>query len=279
VKGSRDAAWLALPAAGWFFFFLLVPLTIVIFYSLCTKGIYGGVVYDFTLRNYERASDPLYVRIFLSSLWLAAGTTVACLLIGFPMAYAMATAPRSWRNALLLLVVVPFWTNLVVRTYGLKVLLGELGPVNQALLAAQLIQEPIVFANRAVSVWIGMVMNYLPFMVLPLYVALDKFDFTLMEAARDLGASPRQAFMKVMVPLLKRGIASGSVFVFAPALGEFVIPDLLGGARTMLIGNLITDQFLKARDWPFGASLSLLLILGVMASLAAYLRVESRAAA
>ncbi len=273
----RRGAWLALPAAAWFVLFLLIPLGIVFFYSLCSKGIYGGIVYDFSFGNYERATDPLYLKIFLSSLKLAAGTTLACLLVGFPVAYAMATAPVSWRNALLLLIVVPFWTNLVVRTYGLKVLLGELGPVNDALLGLGLVSEPVVFANRASAVWIGMVMNYLPFMVLPLYVALEKFDFTLLEAARDLGASRGQAFREVLVPLLKRGIAAGSVFVFAPALGEFVIPDLLGGARTMLMGNLITDQFLKARDWPFGSSLSLILILGVTAALLAYLKVERSA--
>jgi spermidine/putrescine transport system permease protein len=191
------------------------------------------------------------------------------------MAYAMATAPERLRNALLVLVVVPFWTNLVVRTYGLKIFLGELGPVNQILMATHLISEPIVFANRMSAVWLGMVTNYLPFMVLPLYVALEKFDFTLLEAARDLGAPPHRVFLDVLVPLTKRGIASGVIFVFTPALGEFVIPDLLGGAKTMLMGNLITDQFLKARDWPFGSALSLLLIVFVMANLIAYIRMES----
>jgi spermidine/putrescine transport system permease protein len=266
---------LSIPAAGWFLLFLLIPLLIVLVYSLCTKGIYGGVVFNLSFANYLRASDGLYFRIFLSSVELAALTTISCLLIGYPMAYAMATAPERWRNALLVLIVVPFWTNLVVRTYALKVLLGEMGPVNQLLLSVHLIDEPIVFANRTFSVWLGMVTNYLPFMVLPLYVALEKFDFTLLEAARDLGAPPTRVFLDVLVPLTRRGIASGCIFVFTPALGEFVIPDLLGGAKTMLMGNLITDQFLKARDWPFGSALSLLLILFVMLSLVAYIRVES----
>jgi spermidine/putrescine transport system permease protein len=267
---------LSLPAATWFIAFLLFPLLIVLVYSLCTKGIYGGVLFEFSFENYVRAGDALYFKIFLSSLKLAAATTVSCLLIGYPMAYAMATAPARYRNALLVLVVVPFWTNLVVRTYALKVLLGELGPVNQLLLSLHLIDEPIVFANRTFSVWIGMVTNYLPFMVLPLYVALEKFDFTLLEAARDLGAPPWRVLFNVLVPLTRRGIASGCIFVFTPALGEFVIPDLLGGAKTMLLGNLITDQFLKARDWPFGSALSLLLIVFVMISLVIYIRIESR---
>jgi spermidine/putrescine transport system permease protein len=266
---------LSLPTAGWFTIFILFPLATVLIYSFCVKGIYGGVLYELTLSNYFRASDPLYFRIFLSSVELAAATTVSCLLIGYPMAFAMATAPENWRNALLVLVVVPFWTNLVVRTYGLKVLLGELGPVNQLLLALHLRSEPLVFANTTFAIWLGMVTNYLPFMVLPLYVALEKFDFTLLEAARDLGAPPWRVFLDVLVPLTRRGIASGCIFVFTPALGEFVIPDLLGGAKTMLMGNLITDQFLKARDWPFGSALSLLLIFFVMFSLVAYVRIES----
>jgi spermidine/putrescine transport system permease protein len=272
----RRDAWLALPSAGWFLLFLLIPLGIVGFYSFCSKGIYGGVLYDFTIRNYTRTADPLYLRILGSSVWLAVSTTLSCLCLGFPVASALATVQTRWRSVLLTLIVLPFWTNLVVRTYGLKVLLGELGPVNQLLLLLHATSEPIVFANRPFSVWLGMVTNYLPFMVLPLFVAIEKFDFTLLEAARDLGSGPVDTFVRVLVPLTRRGIVSGCIFVFTPALGEFVIPDLLGGAKTMLIGNLITDQFLKSRDWPFGSALSLLLIAAVMVSLAIYIRLETR---
>ena len=261
---------------GWFLWFLLIPLAIVLFYSFNTKGTYGGVVYRLTLDNYVRATDWIYLRIFWNSLKIATLTALSCLVIGYPMAYVMATSSLRIRSLLLVLVVIPFWTNFVVRAYAIKLLLGELGPVNQVALALGLIHEPILFSNSAFSVWLGMVTNYLPFMVLPLYVALEKFDFTMLEAAKDLGASGPKALWKVLIPLTKPGIITGTIFVFTPALGEFVIPDLLGGARTMLIGNLITEQFLKTRDWPFGSALSLLLILIVMGCLVVYLRVASQ---
>lgn len=276
MNGRSRNAWLALPAAGWFFWFLLIPLFFVVAHSFATRGSYGSVVFRWTAENYARAVDPLYLRIFLNSVKLAIVTTVSCLLIGFPMAYTLARAPRTLRHVLLVLVVVPFWTNFVVRTYALKVLFAESGPVNSAALWLGFLKEPFVFANSTFAVWLGMVTNYLPFMVLPLYVALEKFDFTLLDAAKDLGASPGRSLWHVLFPMTRQGIATGSIFVFTPALGEFVIPDLLGGARTMLIGNLITDQFLKTRDWPFGAALSLLLIGCVMISLILYLRSQER---
>jgi spermidine/putrescine transport system permease protein len=261
-----------LPAMGWFLWFLLIPLSIVAIYSFSTKGTYGGVLFRFTSDNYLRATDWIYLRIFWNSLKLATFTSLSCLLLGYPMAYVMATASVRIRSILLILVVIPFWTNFVVRAYATKVLFGEFGPLNRLALSLRLIHEPILFANTDFAVWMGMVTNYLPFMVLPLYVAIEKFDFSLLEAAKDLGASPSKALWKILIPLTQPGIVTGFIFVFAPALGEFVIPDLLGGARTMLIGNLITDQFLKTRDWPFGAALSLLLIIIVMGILIFYLR-------
>jgi spermidine/putrescine transport system permease protein len=265
---------IVLPALGWFLWFLLVPLGIVVFYSFITKGIYGGVVFRFTGENYIRATDWIYLRIFWNSLKLASFTAISCLLIGYPMAYVMATVSMKMRSALLMLVVIPFWTNFVVRAYAIKILFSELGPVNQIGIALGMIHEPVIFANSSFSVWLGMVTNYLPFMVLPLYVALEKFDFSLLEAAKDLGASSWSILWKILVPLTKAGIVTGLIFVFTPALGEFVIPDLLGGSKTMLIGNLVTEQFLKTRDWPFGSALSLILIVLVMVSLVIYLRVE-----
>jgi spermidine/putrescine transport system permease protein len=264
---------IVLPALGWFLWFLLVPLGIVVVYSFITKGLYGGVVYHFTSENYVRATDWIYLRIFWNSLKLASLTSISCLLIGYPMAYVMATSSVRMRSALLMLVVIPFWTNFVVRAYAIKILFSELGPVNQIGMALGFIHEPVIFANSDFSVWLGMVTNYLPFMVLPLYVALEKFDFSLLEAAKDLGAGSLNVLMKVLVPMTKAGIVTGLIFVFTPALGEFVIPDLLGGSKTMLIGSLVTEQFLKTRDWPFGAALSLILIVLVMASLVIYLRV------
>jgi spermidine/putrescine transport system permease protein len=191
------------------------------------------------------------------------------------MAFVMATSSAQVRSILLVLIVLPFWTNFVVRAYATKVLFGEYGPLNQFALSLGLIRKPLDLQNSDLSVWIGMVTNYLPFMVLPLYVTLEKFDFSLIEAARDLGASSWRILAKIIIPLTKPGIITGLIFVFTPALGEFVIPDLLGGARTMLIGNLITEQFLKTRDWPFGAALSLLLIIVVMLTLVFYLRSDA----
>ena len=266
---------LLVPALGWFFWFLLIPLSIVIMYSLSTKGTYGGVVYRWNLESYLRAADWIYLRIFWNSFKLATFTVFCCLLLGYPMAYVMATSSARVRSILLILVVIPFWTNFVVRAYATKVLFGEWGPINQLVLSLGLVHNPLPLMNSDFSVWVGMVTNYLPFMVLPLYVTLEKFDFSLIEAAKDLGASSWSTLWKVLIPMTKQGILTGSIFVFTPALGEFVIPDLLGGARTMLIGNLITEQFLKTRDWPFGSALSLLLIVIVMVSLVIYLRFES----
>jgi spermidine/putrescine transport system permease protein len=267
---------LVVPALGWFLVFFLAPLSIVILYSVATKGTYGGVIFDLTPANYLRATDWIYLRIFWNSVKLATLTAVSCLIIGFPMAYVMATSAPWARSLLLILVVVPFWTNFVVRAYALKILLGENGPVNHALLASGWITEPYVFANTGFAVWLGMVTNYLPFMVLPLYVSLEKFDFALLEAARDLGASAFHQLTRILIPMNKPGIITGTIFVFTPALGEFVIPDLLGGARVMLAGNLITEQFLKTRDWPFGSALSLLLMVVVMGSLIVYLKVSAQ---
>lgn len=271
-QGWGNSAVLALPIAGWFFWFLLIPLAIVLVYSFATKGTYGGIVYRFSVENYLRATDPIYLQILWNSIKLAVFTTVSCLILGFPMAYVMATASPRMRSVLLMAVVIPFWTNFVVRAYAIKLLLGETGPVNAVLVSLRLIPEPLALGNSDLAIWLGMVTNYLPFMVLPLFVALEKFDFTLLEAAKDLGARPFDLLLRVLLPMTRAGIVTGSLFVFTPALGEFVIPDLLGGARTMLIGNLMSEQFLKARDWPFGSALSLILVLTVMLSLFVYLK-------
>ena len=265
----------SIPAFGWFFLFLLIPLFVVLIYSFSTKGLYGGVLYQFTTSNYARAVDWIYLKIFWNSFRLAALTASSCLVIGYPMAYVMATSRASMRSVFLVLVVIPFWTNFVIRAYATKILFGEYGPLNHLAIYLGWVSEPIVFMSREVSVWLGMVTNYLPFMVLPLFVSLEKFDFSLVEAAKDLGAPFWKTTYKILFPLTKPGILTGLIFVFTPALGEFVIPDLLGGAKTMLIGNLITEQFLKTRDWPFGASLSFLLIFTVFFSLWIYIRIEA----
>jgi spermidine/putrescine transport system permease protein len=257
---------LALGPMLWLVLFLLIPLIIVAVYSFAQRGTYGGVDLSFSAQNYGRVVDWIYFRVFWQSLKLATATSISCLLIGYPMAFVMASASKRWRSILLILVVVPFWTNFVVRTYAIKAAFSETGPVNQWAMHLGWISEPFAFSGTYFAIWLGMVTNYLPFMVLPLYVVLEKFDFGLLEAARDLGATRWQQLTRVLIPLTKSGIITGTIFVFAPALGEFVIPDLLGGARTMLIGNLMTEQFLKTRDWPFGSALAVLLISAVMLS-------------
>lgn len=263
---QRVSSLLAFPPIGWLVVFFLIPLVIVALYSFAQRGTYGGVEFAFSVQNYTRVLDLIYFHVFWQSLKLAVATSLSCLFVGYPMAFVMASASKRWRNILLMLVVIPFWTNFVVRTYAIKAAFSEAGPVNEWLLHLGWIREPFPFSGTYLAIWLGMLTNYLPFMVLPLYVVLEKFDFSLLEAARDLGASRWQQLTRILIPMTKSGIVTGLVFVFAPALGEFVIPDLLGGARTMLIGNLMTEQFLKTRDWPFGSALSMLLITAAVLS-------------
>lgn len=266
---------IAWPVIFWFVAFLLVPVAMVAAYSFSTKGVYGGV--DWTqpgnaISNFSRSLEWVYLKIFWNSVKLATLTSISCLVIGYPMAYWMSVVSKPFQRFLMVLVVVPFWTNFVVRAYALKIVLSESGFLSQWMVSKGWVAAPFSFATGDLSVWLGMVTNYLPFMVLPLYATLEKFDFSLLEASRDLGASSWHVMTRILFPLTLPGVITGFIFVFTPALGEFVIPDLLGGARTMLIGNLITEQFLKTRDWPFGSALSLLLIGLVFLSLLLYLR-------
>lgn len=225
------------------------------------------MIHSFSLDNYARSGDWLYARVLGNSIKLAFLTMISCLALAYPMAYVMATASKSLRQFLMILIVIPFWSNLVLRAYAIRFLLGRTGPLSQLLVAVGLFHEPVALSDGNLAVWFGMLTNYLPFMVLPLYVTLEKFDFTLFEAAKDLGASSWHLLGRVLLPITKKGIVTGCILVFVPALGEFVIPELLGGARNMLIGNLITEQFLKVRDWPFGSALSILLIAPVFLAL------------
>lgn len=252
---------LGLPLFGWLLWFLALPLGFIAFYSFLQRGPYGQIVYQFTTDNYLRLFDAIYGGIFAKSLQLAVATTIVCLVLGFPMAYTLATARPRYRPVLFALLMVPFLTNFIVRVYAIRILLGVEGPINAVLVALGVVAEPVVMTDTAFSVWIGMITNYLPFMVLPIYVVLEKLDFSLVEAANDLGAHGATVLRRVLLPLARPGLIAGSILTFVPTLGEFMIPDLLGGAKTMLLGNLITDQFLKARDWPFGAALTMVLVL------------------
>jgi putrescine transport system permease protein len=230
------------------------------------------------LENYALlAEDELYWRSYLSSLKIAAVSTLLALLIAYPMAYGMARAPRSWRPALLMAVILPFWTSLLIRVYAWIGILNPEGLLNQALLGAGLISTPLYVMNTETAVYMGIVYSYLPFMVLPLYSSLEKLDETLLEAAADLGATPWRAFWRVTVPLSLPGVIAGCFLVFIPAVGEFVIPDLLGGSETLMIGKTLYNEFFLNRDWPVSAALATLLLLVLVVPIAIYNNVQARA--
>lgn len=268
-----------LPGLIWYIVFLVVPIAIVMLFSVMHKGEYGQVQYALDFSNYRRALEPLYLKIMARSLGLASYTTAACLVLGYPLAYLMARSADATKRILLAAVIIPFWTNFVIRVYALKMVLGESGILNRFLLNHHFIESPIHFTDNAVGVAIGMVYNYLPFMILPLFVTLEKLDFTLLDAAYDLGATRAQTLVRVLVPLSLPGIVTGSLFVFIPAFGEFVIPDLLGGSQSMYVGNLITETFLKSRDWPFGSALSSFLVVLAMVAFVIVLTREEQAGA
>lgn len=263
-KKLKSLPWAILPSLSWFVVFLIVPIGIVLLFSLLHKGDYGQILYQLDFSHYKRAFEPIYLKITLRSLGLAFYTTALSLLLGYPLAYYIARSGKKMKRVLLGLVIIPFWTNFVIRVYALKLVLGETGTVNRWLKSLGLISVPLQLTDNSIGVSIGMIYNYLPFMVLPLFVALERFDFTLMDAAYDLGANKLQVTTRVLFPLSLPGVITGSLFVFIPAFGEFVIPDLLGGSQTMYVGSLITETFLKSRDWPFGSALSSFLVLFAM---------------
>lgn len=263
---------LMFPAAFWLLAFFVAPLAIMVSYSVMQRGPYGGLTWIFTGANYLKAFDWLYLKVLLRSFGLALGTTLACLVIGYPLAYLIAFAPRSVKHILVTLLMIPFWTNFLIRTYAWMGILQERGLLNRALLWIGVIDLPLPLLFTLKGVMLGMVYGYLPFMTLPLYTSLEKLDPLLLEVSMDLGASPFQTFWRVTLPLTRPGIVAGVVLVFVPAIGEFVIPNILGGAKAMLIGNVIANQFLSARNWPFGAALTVFLILFVVLGLWAVFR-------
>ncbi len=258
-------AWLLLsPATLWLVLFFVAPLFIVIVYSFLVRGTYGGVIWQFTPENFQRVFDPLYLSTFLRSMYIAILTTIFCLLLGFPLAYFIATRPRQRRNTLLLALMIPFWTNFLIRTYAwLTILRTNTGLINVTLTSLGLIDSPLPTFGNNFAIILGLVYGWLPDMVLPIYAALDRLDRSLLEAASDLYAPGRKVFWRVIWPLSIPGVVAGSMLVFIPSLGAFVIPAILGGGKTLMIGNIISNQFLAAHDWPFGSALSALMM-GVM---------------
>jgi spermidine/putrescine transport system permease protein len=252
--------------------FMILPLLLVVVLSFLLRGPYGNVVYRLNLGNYTRLVDPLYLRILIYSLYTAAVTTVLSILIGYPLAYYIARVPANRRAPLLFLILVPFWTNFIIRIYAWIMILRSEGLLNTLMLNLGLIKVPLEILYTPTAVMIGMVYEFLPFMILPLYASLEKIEMAQLEAAADLGARPWRAFLRVTLPLSLPGVVAGSILVFIPAMGMFVVPDLMGGAKTVLVGNLIRNQFLTARDWPFGAAASMVLLLLTLAFTLIYTR-------
>ncbi|HXX73671.1 MAG TPA: ABC transporter permease [Nitrospiraceae bacterium] len=275
VSSHRTTYWLLTPGILWSVAFLFIPLIVVGVISFATRGTYGGVIWQFNLENYRDLWHVVYTRIFGQSLVLAFLTTVICLVMGFPLAYYIARLSPRWQAVWLMLIMIPFWTNFLVRTYAWMFILRTEGLLNTLLLGLGVITTPLDLLYTDKAVLIGLVYGYLPFMVLPLYATLERLDPALVEAAKDLYANQWSVFRRVIVPLAKPGIIAGCLLVFIPSLGAFITPDLLGGARNMMVGNLIQHEYLVARDWPLGSAISLILLIVVIAAVIAYFFVES----
>jgi putrescine transport system permease protein len=279
-----------LPPYGWLLVFFLLPFLIVLKISLSElqaaippyKPIFGwaedGILQlRLDIGNYGYLfSDDLYVLAYLNSLKIAAFSTLLTLLIGYPMAYTIARSPVRIRNPLLMLVVLPFWTSLLIRVYSWMGILKNEGLLNSFLMWLGIIDSPIQIMETNTAVYIGIVYSYLPYMILPLYATLEKMDLTLLEAAADLGCPPFKAFLKITLPLSMPGIIAGTLLVFIPAVGEFVIPDLLGGPDTLMIGKVIWSEFFDNRDWPVASAVAVAILILLVVPIMLYQRNESR---
>jgi len=268
----------------------LTPLTVILFYSFMSPGPYAGISLEPTFQAWinlvmeEDLFDETlgfnyaHLYIFSRSIGLALGTTILTLAIGFPTAYFIATRPSTQKNFWLFMISLPFWSNLLVRTFAIMMFIREKGFVNYILLNLDLIDKPLQIMFTPTAVWIGLVYAYLPLMVMPLYASMEKIDFRLVEAGYDLYASRWQVLRKLIVPLVKPGIVAGCILVFIPSIGAYITPKLLGGGKSLMLGNLISNQFGTSRDWPLGSALALFLMALVMVALIIYVRNETRQA-
>jgi putrescine transport system permease protein len=279
----------------WLLFFFLVPFLIVFKISLSTtaiamppytpafsldEGLSGlwSQLQELSFDNYLwLLDDPLYFNAYVSSLWIAAVSTVLSLIVGYPIAYGMARAPASLRPTLLMLVILPFWTSFLIRVYAWIGILKPEGLLNQFLMSLNIIDTPLVILNTHTAIFIGIVYSYLPFMILPLYSSLEKMDYSLIEAAQDLGCPPTSAFWKITFPLSLPGVIAGCMLVFIPAVGEFVIPDLLGGSQTLMIGKTLWNEFFANRDWPVSSAVAVILLLLLIVPIMVFQSAQARA--
>lgn len=267
-KSIKEKHLLLAPPAFWLLVFFVVPLLIVIGYSFNVNDGQGGL----TLDHYRQALQGLYLKIFLKSFWYAILTTILTLAVAFPIAYFMAFSSPRLKTIIMFLIILPFWTNFLIRMYSIMTLLGDSGLINMALMAIGLIDEPLKLINNSFGMYVGFIYWNLPFMILPIFSSLDRMDVSLLEASLDLGASRSRTFVKITLPYAMPGLVAAVIFTFIPTLGNFVIPEFLGGTDNMMIGNVITSQYLQARNWPFGSALSTLLMIVLMIFISLYIR-------
>jgi len=278
------------PGALWVLLFFNLPLLIVLFISFVERGRAGGIKLPpvYTLENYSQLfnacssqfagpeCDPfLYIGIFGHSVRIALVVTFWCILLGYPLSYFISRQRPVWRDALMILVIIPFWTNFLVRTYALKQVLATEGLLNSLFMGLHLVNQPLNLLFNEFAVNVGLLYGYLPFAVLPMYASIEKFDHSLMEAAADLGAPPWRAFLRVMLPMTLPGVIAALVLVFVPVVGAFITPDIMGGGKIEMIGTLINRQFGVSRNWPFGSAMSFILMLMVLIGVIAYFRSSS----
>ena len=276
-RNRKRNTWPALVMAGpvtfWMLFFVLLPLMYVVVISFLERDLYGGIQFTFTFENYTDILKPVYLNVIWQSIKLAFFTTAICLLIGYPFAYYIARKPSKLAAKLLMLIMIPFWTNTLVRLYSISLMAQPNGFINRFLMYIGLIEEPLQMLHTDGIVVVGLLLSMLPFAVLPLYASIEKLDKSYLEASSDLGAKPAVTFWRVTVPLTLPGIVASIILVFIPSLGMYYVPETLGGGKIMLIGNLIRNQFLVTRNWPFGASLSILLVIITLIMLWMYTRI------
>src|SRR5215212_7925401 len=267
---------LLFPGLFWLILFFAVPLVVIVVYSFMTSGKTGRPEFPFTLASYVTLfTKELFVNAYLRSIWIAVLTTIACLLVGYPLALFVVQRSPRWRSVLLFLILIPFWTNFLVRTYAWMIILNNNGLLNGLIQAFGLPRQPLFPSTGAVL--LGLIYGELPFMVLPIYASLDRFDFTLLEAASDLGASRTRAFLRVMLPLTMPGVAAGSVLVFIPTVGQFVVSDLLGGAKVDMLGNLLQRLFTRSNppNWSLGSAMALIFMIVLTVAVILYFRVTT----
>lgn len=261
------------PIAVWLSMFLIIPISIIFIYSFLTKGTYGGVVWEFSLDAYKALLNPTFLKVSLSTLFIAAVSSLGMVALAIPTAYFMARS--KYKSILLVLIIIPFWTNFLIRVYAWIAILGNNGFLNSFLISSGILQEHIQFLYNKGAVILVTIYTYLPFAVLPLYSTIEKFDFSLLEAAQDLGANRRQSMVKVLLPNIRAGITTAVLFTFIPAFGNYAIPQILGGKDSLMLGNIIARELTVTRNWPLASSISVILTILTTTAVVLFMKFNS----